>query len=159
MLAYIFLERNSSSAFSMPRIPSKSQSLKSHTATFIPLPIDFPSRMASWIGAWYVTHPQILNGVFIHIDQGTTDKNAFCETCGQSYVNCVGHYAYIKLVVPVFHIGYFKHTIAILQAICKVREPPPTSFLHLISIPDLCKSPLRRARQEDFHQEVSATES
>ncbi|RDB15486.1 DNA-directed RNA polymerase III subunit rpc1 [Hypsizygus marmoreus] len=50
---------------------------------------------------------------------GTTDKNAFCETCGQSSVNCVGHYAYIKLVVPVFHIGYFKHTISILQAICK----------------------------------------
>jgi DNA-directed RNA polymerase III subunit RPC1 len=52
--------------------------------------------------------------------QGTTDKGAFCETCGQSSVNCVGHYAYIKLVVPVFHIGYFKHTISILQAICKV---------------------------------------
>ena len=53
--------------------------------------------------------------------KGTTDKGAFCETCGQSSVNCVGHYAYIKLVVPVFHIGYFKHTISVLQAICKVR--------------------------------------
>ncbi|KAF9651025.1 beta and beta-prime subunits of DNA dependent RNA-polymerase [Thelephora ganbajun] len=50
---------------------------------------------------------------------GTTDKSAFCETCGLSSVNCVGHYAYIKLVVPVFHIGYFKHTISILQSICK----------------------------------------
>ncbi|KII96076.1 hypothetical protein PLICRDRAFT_130272 [Plicaturopsis crispa FD-325 SS-3] len=50
---------------------------------------------------------------------GTTEKNAFCETCGLSSVDCVGHYAYIKLVVPVFHIGYFKHTIAILQCICK----------------------------------------
>ncbi|KAM6495517.1 hypothetical protein JOM56_008223 [Amanita muscaria] len=50
---------------------------------------------------------------------GTSNKNAFCETCGQNAVNCVGHYAYIKLIVPVFHIGYFKHTIAILQAICK----------------------------------------
>lgn len=35
-------------------------------------------------------------------------------------MDCVGHYAYIKLVVPVFHIGYFKHTIGILQCICKV---------------------------------------
>lgn len=52
--------------------------------------------------------------------QGTTEKNAFCETCGLNSVDCVGHYAYIKLVVPVFHIGYFKHTIAILQCICKV---------------------------------------
>ncbi|KAH6915466.1 DNA-directed RNA polymerase III largest subunit [Coprinopsis sp. MPI-PUGE-AT-0042] len=50
---------------------------------------------------------------------GTTEKNAFCETCGQSSVNCVGHYAYIKLCVPVFHIGYFKHTVGILQSICK----------------------------------------
>ncbi|KAF8644329.1 hypothetical protein AX16_008537 [Volvariella volvacea WC 439] len=50
---------------------------------------------------------------------GTSEKNAFCETCGQNNVNCVGHYAYIKLVVPVFHIGYFKHTIAVLQCICK----------------------------------------
>lgn len=54
--------------------------------------------------------------------QGTTEKNAFCETCGLNSVDCVGHYAYIKLVVPVFHIGYFKHTIAILQAICKVSR-------------------------------------
>lgn len=52
--------------------------------------------------------------------KGTTEKNAFCETCGLNPVDCVGHYAYIKLVVPVFHIGYFKHTIAILQCICKV---------------------------------------
>ncbi|KAH9950127.1 beta and beta-prime subunits of DNA dependent RNA-polymerase [Amylocystis lapponica] len=47
---------------------------------------------------------------------GTTEKNTFCETCGLSSVDCVGHYAYIKLVVPVFHIGYFKHTIAILHS-------------------------------------------
>lgn len=52
--------------------------------------------------------------------QGTTEKSAFCETCGLNSVDCVGHYAYIKLVVPVFHIGYFKHTIGILQCICKV---------------------------------------
>lgn len=32
---------------------------------------------------------------------------------------CVGHFSYIKLVVPVFHIGYFKHTIMMLQDICK----------------------------------------
>ncbi|KAF8164924.1 hypothetical protein B0H34DRAFT_786681 [Crassisporium funariophilum] len=66
---------------------------------------------------------------------GTTDKSSFCETCGQSSVNCVGHYAYIKLVVPVFHIGYFKHTIAVLQAICKtcarvlMEEPDRRTYL------------------------------
>lgn len=35
---------------------------------------------------------------------------------------CVGHYAYIRLVLPVFHIGYFKMVINILQDICKVSE-------------------------------------
>ncbi|KAG6874000.1 hypothetical protein C0995_007957 [Termitomyces sp. Mi166 len=74
---------------------------------------------------------------------GTTDKNAFCETCGQSSVNCVGHYAYIKLVVPVFHIGYFKHTIGILQAICKtcarvlLEEPDRRVFLKRFRRPNL----------------------
>ena len=29
--------------------------------------------------------------------------------------------AYIKLVLPVFHIGYFRHCLGILQCICKVR--------------------------------------
>jgi hypothetical protein len=66
--------------------------------------------------------------------QGTTDKGAFCETCGQSSVNCVGHYAYIKLVVPVFHIGYFKHTIGILQAICKVRSITPTLTYYFLDV-------------------------
>ncbi|KXN84194.1 DNA-directed RNA polymerase III subunit rpc1 [Leucoagaricus sp. SymC.cos] len=74
---------------------------------------------------------------------GTTHKNAFCETCGQSYVNCVGHYAYIKLVVPVFHIGYFKHTISVLQAICKtcarvlLEEPDRRNFIRRFRRPNL----------------------
>lgn len=74
---------------------------------------------------------------------GTTDKSAFCETCGQSSVNCVGHYAYIKLVVPVFHIGYFKHTISILQAICKtcarvlLEEPDRRIFIKRFRRPNL----------------------
>jgi DNA-directed RNA polymerase III subunit RPC1 len=34
--------------------------------------------------------------------------------------DCAGHFGYIKLVLPVFHIGYFKAIIAILQEICKV---------------------------------------
>ncbi|KAF7776405.1 hypothetical protein Agabi119p4_4798 [Agaricus bisporus var. burnettii] len=74
---------------------------------------------------------------------GTTDKNAFCETCGQSYVHCVGHYAYIKLVVPVFHIGYFKHIISVLQAICKtcarvlLEEPDRRTFIKRFRRPNL----------------------
>lgn len=36
--------------------------------------------------------------------------------------DCAGHYGYIKLVLPVFHIGYFKAIVSILQEICKVRR-------------------------------------
>ncbi|EIN10167.1 beta and beta-prime subunits of DNA dependent RNA-polymerase [Punctularia strigosozonata HHB-11173 SS5] len=74
---------------------------------------------------------------------GTSEKNAFCETCGLSYVDCVGHYAYIKLVVPVFHIGYFKHTIAALQCICKtcarvlLEEPDRRTYLKRFRRPNL----------------------
>ncbi|KAJ3736053.1 hypothetical protein DFJ43DRAFT_1053181 [Lentinula guzmanii] len=74
---------------------------------------------------------------------GTTEKNAFCETCGQSTIDCVGHYAYIKLVVPVFHIGYFKHTIGILQCICKtcarvlLEEPDRRNFIKRFRRPNL----------------------
>ncbi|KAJ6583193.1 hypothetical protein B0H10DRAFT_2097845 [Mycena sp. CBHHK59/15] len=74
---------------------------------------------------------------------GTSDKNAYCETCGQSSVNCVGHYAYIKLNLPVFHIGFFKHTIAILQCICKtcarvlLEEPDRRTFIKRFRRPNL----------------------
>lgn len=36
-------------------------------------------------------------------------------------LSLLGHYAYIKLVLPVYHIGYFKQVITMLQDICKVR--------------------------------------
>ncbi|EIM85461.1 beta and beta-prime subunits of DNA dependent RNA-polymerase [Stereum hirsutum FP-91666 SS1] len=74
---------------------------------------------------------------------GTSEKNAFCETCGLNSVDCVGHYAYIKLVVPVFHIGYFKHTIGILQCICKtcarvlLEEPDRRVFIKRFRRPNL----------------------
>lgn len=52
--------------------------------------------------------------------QGTSTKDAVCETCGKSLADCTGHYGYIELELPVFHIGYFRNIISILQIICKV---------------------------------------
>jgi DNA-directed RNA polymerase beta' subunit len=37
----------------------------------------------------------------------------------QGLADCTGHFGYIRLELPVFHIGYFKNTVQILQAICK----------------------------------------
>ncbi len=55
---------------------------------------------------------------------GVSNKVDKCETCGLGLAECVGHNAYIKLVLPVFHIGYFKHCLGILQCICKVSDSP-----------------------------------
>ncbi|XP_068619415.1 DNA-directed RNA polymerase III subunit RPC1 [Battus philenor] len=50
---------------------------------------------------------------------GTNQKDANCETCGLGLAECVGHYGYIELSLPVFHVGYFRSIITILQTICK----------------------------------------
>jgi DNA-directed RNA polymerase III subunit RPC1 len=59
---------------------------------------------------------------------GISDKKSFCGTCNQKLAECAGHYGYIRLELPVFHIGYFKHIVTILQNICKtcsrVMLPP-----------------------------------
>ena len=39
---------------------------------------------------------------------------------------CEGHFGHIELELPVFHIGYFKATVTILQRICKVRQEAPS---------------------------------
>lgn len=57
-----------------------------------------------------------------------------CETCGKGLKHCAGHFGYIKLELPVFHIGFFKATINILQVaslncqaphVLKPRAPHP----------------------------------
>ena len=32
---------------------------------------------------------------------------------------CAGHFGVVKLALPVFHAGYFKHVLALLQCVCK----------------------------------------
>ncbi|RKP06871.1 beta and beta-prime subunits of DNA dependent RNA-polymerase [Thamnocephalis sphaerospora] len=50
---------------------------------------------------------------------GTSEKSAACDTCGLPMAECIGHFGYLRLCVPVFHIGYFRAIINILQTICK----------------------------------------
>lgn len=50
---------------------------------------------------------------------GISSKNGTCLTCKKKLVDCIGHFGYIKLYYPVFHIGFFKACISILQKICK----------------------------------------
>ncbi|KAI4470240.1 dna-directed rna polymerase [Holotrichia oblita] len=50
---------------------------------------------------------------------GTNSKDSPCQTCSKNLNECVGHFGYIDLELPVFHVGYFKSIICILQTICK----------------------------------------
>jgi DNA-directed RNA polymerase III subunit RPC1 len=50
---------------------------------------------------------------------GVSDKVSTCATCKRKLVDCAGHFGYIRLALPVFHIGYIRHTLHILQCICK----------------------------------------
>lgn len=42
-----------------------------------------------------------------------------CSTCHGNLASCHGHFGHIRLALPVFHVGYFKATIQVLQSICK----------------------------------------
>jgi DNA-directed RNA polymerase III subunit RPC1 len=53
--------------------------------------------------------------------QGISGKSgAACKTCGESLTLCSGHFGYVRLALPVFHVGYLKFITTILQNICKV---------------------------------------
>ncbi|KAJ1964136.1 DNA-directed RNA polymerase III subunit C1 (rpo31) [Dipsacomyces acuminosporus] len=74
---------------------------------------------------------------------GISNKNDTCETCGQHMSDCVGHWGFIDLCVPVFHFGYFKMTQTILQDICKtcsrvmLEEADRRTFLRRLRMPGI----------------------
>ena len=53
-------------------------------------------------------------------NQGTSTKGGICAGCGLGLSDCPGHFGHISLELPVFHVGYFKAILTILQKICKV---------------------------------------
>lgn len=50
---------------------------------------------------------------------GISGKRENCETCNEPLLTCNGHFGHVKLILPIFHVGYFKKIIQILQCICK----------------------------------------
>ena len=47
------------------------------------------------------------------------DSDNLCSSCMKRLSECPGHFGYVQLNLPCFHIGYFKHCIDILHCICK----------------------------------------
>ncbi|XP_034935802.1 DNA-directed RNA polymerase III subunit RPC1 [Chelonus insularis] len=74
---------------------------------------------------------------------GTCSSVTPCETCGKSLNECIGHYGYIDLELPVFHVGYFRSVIGILQSVCKkcshvmLSEKEKTTYLNRVLNPNL----------------------
>lgn len=74
---------------------------------------------------------------------GVSQKGTLCETCKQDLVACVGHFGYLDLALPVFHVGHFRTTITILQSICKncsrvmLKPPEAKSFSKRLTNPNL----------------------
>ncbi|KAJ1872373.1 DNA-directed RNA polymerase III subunit C1 (rpo31) [Coemansia sp. RSA 990] len=74
---------------------------------------------------------------------GISNKNKTCETCGQNMSDCVGHWGFVELCVPVFHYGYFKTIQTILQNICKkcsrvmMEETDRRTFLRRLRMPGI----------------------
>ncbi|XP_075253204.1 DNA-directed RNA polymerase I subunit RPA1-like [Convolutriloba macropyga] len=50
---------------------------------------------------------------------GTVEVGVNCQTCGQSWAQCMGHMGHIELPCPVYNPLYFKDTLRLLQTICR----------------------------------------
>lgn len=50
---------------------------------------------------------------------GISSNSMECLTCHGNLASCHGHFGHIRLALPVFHVGYFKAIIQVLQCICK----------------------------------------
>src|SRR5271154_2207312 len=65
----------------------------------------------------YSNSEPVQNGV---IDKrlGVIEKNLECATCGETAMRCPGHFGHIKLVEPVFNMGFLLFLKNILSCIC-----------------------------------------
>lgn len=86
---------------------------------------------------------------------GVSQKGAICGTCGGGLNECVGHFGYLDLALPVFHVGHFRATITILQSICKtcsrvmLKQDDAKSFNKRLMNPNLSY-----LAKKSIHQQV-----
>ena len=104
-----------------PPFPSVSQGLQPSLVQWTWIPCTFPGDSDSgspghlW-GLVPVSSPLVSTDYWSYFySQGTSEKDRPCETCGKNLADCLGHYGYIDLELPCFHVGYFRAVIGILQ--------------------------------------------
>jgi DNA-directed RNA polymerase III subunit RPC1 len=55
----------------------------------------------------------------LDLRMGTSSKKENCATCGQRVEICPGHFGFIRLALPCYHIGFMKQIQNVLTLICK----------------------------------------
>ena len=50
---------------------------------------------------------------------GVIDKDSYCKTCNCKSKQCPGHFGYIPLVKPVFHVYFIKECLYLIKCICQ----------------------------------------
>lgn len=74
---------------------------------------------------------------------GISSNAQECSTCHGNLASCHGHFGHIRLALPVFHVGFFKNIISVLQCICKncaavlLDEPTKRRFLNDLRRPNI----------------------
>ena len=62
-----------------------------------------------------------ISGGINDLRMGSSEDKYFCSTCRTNRKNhntCPGHFGYIRLAKPVFHVGFIKEIVKILRCIC-----------------------------------------
>jgi len=57
-------------------------------------------------------------GGLYDLKMGAIDSNVICETCHQRSSLCPGHFGYIELEAPVFHMHFITRILKLLKCIC-----------------------------------------
>lgn len=59
-----------------------------------------------------------VDGGINDLHMGTVDKVLRCKTCDCNFADCPGHFGYIELVKPMYHIGFIETCRKILRCVC-----------------------------------------
>ncbi|MES1909449.1 MAG: hypothetical protein MHM6MM_002182 [Cercozoa sp. M6MM] len=76
---------------------------------------------------------------------GVSTNKGECATCHKDLQDCVGHFGHVRLEFPVFHVGYYREILRILQCICKscarllLEDPVRDKFLKQLQSPVLTR--------------------
>ncbi|MBI2669069.1 DNA-directed RNA polymerase subunit A', partial [Candidatus Woesearchaeota archaeon] len=86
----------------------------------------FSPKMLVELAAAKIVTPELydregypVDGGLMDIRLGVIDPGLRCKTCGGKLKECPGHFGYIELARPVFHVKFIKHIYDVLRSTCR----------------------------------------